>query len=171
MIAFLITIHVLICFALVIIVLLNAGKGADVGAVFGGSQAMFGGEGPANFMNKLTAAVAVGFMVTSMALALFASRGTATSVVPEAPATPISAPATPSPGDLQKAMDDLATQTPPATEGGAPATPGPAATAPVPPAPPAATAPVVPEATPPAPTAPPVGEPEAPAIPPAGNQP
>jgi len=137
MIPFLITVHVLVCFALIIIVLLNAGKGADVGAVFGGSQAMFGGEGPANFMNKLTAGVAVAFMVTSMVLALMASRGSTTSVVEETPAAPITAPAaTPSPGDLQKAMEEMATKTPGAK--GAPPK-APAATAPEAPAPEAPT--------------------------------
>jgi len=126
MIPFLVTVHVLVCFALIIIVLLNAGKGADVGAVFGGSQAMFGGEGPASFMNKLTAGVAVAFMVTSMVLALMASRGSTTSVVEESPAAPITAPAaTPSPGDLQKAMEEMATKAPGAKgEKGETAAPG-----------------------------------------------
>jgi len=138
MIPFLVTVHVLVCFALIIIVLLNAGKGADVGAVFGGSQAMFGGEGPASFMNKLTAGVAIAFMVTSMVLALMASRGSTTSVVEETPVAPITAPAaTSNPDDLQKAMDEMATKTPPAepAEAGAPAAPAPATTAPEAPAP------------------------------------
>ncbi len=148
MIPFLITVHVIVCFALVIIVLLNAGKGADVGAVFGGSQAMFGGEGPANFMNKLTAGVAVAFMVTSMVLALMASRGSTTSVVEETPVAPITAPATtPSPGDLQKAMEEMATKTPPA-EGGAPEASTPAATTPEAPAPEATPAPEAPPVVP-----------------------
>ncbi len=136
MIPFLVTVHVLVCFAVIIIVLLNAGKGADVGAVFGGSQAQFGGEGPANFMNKLTAGVAIAFMVTSMVLALMASRGSTTSVVEDAPVAPITAPAavpTPNSGDLQKAMEDMATKTPPAAEKGAgeaPATTTPKASSP-----------------------------------------
>lgn len=142
MIPFLVTVHVLVCFALVIIVLLNAGKGADVGAVFGGSQAMFGSEGPANFMNKLTAGVAIAFMVTSMTLALMASRGATTSVVEETPVAPITAPAaTPSPGDLQKAMEEMATKTPP-VKGAAPEAP--ATTAPEAPVPEAAPAPAAP---------------------------
>ncbi len=134
MIPFLVTIHVLVCIALVIIVLLNAGKGADVGAVFGGSQAMFGGEGPANFMNKLTAAVAVAFMVTSMVLALMASRGTSNSVVKESTPAPITtpAPAATSSEDLQKAMEEMATKTPPATQGAKGEEATPTATTPAP---------------------------------------
>ncbi len=111
MIAFLVTVHVLVCIALVIIVLLNAGKGAEVGAVFGGSQAMFGGEGPANFMNKLTAAVAIGFMATSLTLALLSSRPGKGSVVEQPKPAPVTAPAKPaaSPEDLEKAMREMAT--------------------------------------------------------------
>jgi preprotein translocase subunit SecG len=119
--ALLVTLHVLICVALVIIVLLQAGKGAEVGAVFGGGQAMFGGEGPANFMNKLTSVVAIGFMITSLSLALVSAHRGSVSVVGDEQAPPITAPAPePTAQDLDSAMEALkqkaAEQAPAATE-------------------------------------------------------
>ena len=130
--ALLVTLHVLICVALVIIVLLQAGKGAEVGAVFGGGQAMFGGEGPANFMNKLTSAVAIGFMITSLALALVSAHRGSVSVVGKEEAPPITATAPePTREDLDTAMEALKQK---AAEGTAPAP-----SAPAPEAPPATT--------------------------------
>lgn len=61
--------HVVVCFALIIIVLLQKGKGADMGAAFGGSsQAVFGGAGASSFLSKVTTAAAVLFMITSLLL-------------------------------------------------------------------------------------------------------
>ena len=55
----LIVIHVLICFLMVGAILLQSGKGAEIGASFGGSsQTVFGSRGPANFLSKFTVAVA-----------------------------------------------------------------------------------------------------------------
>jgi len=106
--ALLVTLHILICVALVIIVLLQAGKGAEVGAVFGGGQAIFGGEGPANFMNKLTSVVAIGFMLTSLGLALVSAHRGGVSVVGKEEAPPITETATPaSQEDLDAAMEAL----------------------------------------------------------------
>ncbi len=91
----LITVHYLICFFLIIVILLQAGKGADIGAVFGGaSQTMFGSRGPATFLNKITVFVAMGFLVTSIALAHLAKARTGTSVIEKAPVTETAAPAT-----------------------------------------------------------------------------
>ncbi len=87
-------IHVLVCFALILIVLLQAGKGAEMGAAFGGaSQTIFGSSGAMGFLTKLTTGVAVLFMITSLLLA-FSSTRRASSVVKERPAQ--SAPAEPS---------------------------------------------------------------------------
>ena len=87
-------IHVIVCFALILIVLLQAGKGAEMGAAFGGaSQTLFGSSGAMGFLTKLTTAVAVIFMITSLILA-FASTRRASTVVRERPAQ--SAPAAPS---------------------------------------------------------------------------
>lgn len=63
-------IHIIVCIALIFIVLLQQGKGADMGAAFGGtSQAVFGGAGASSFLSKVTTTAAVVFMVTSLLLA------------------------------------------------------------------------------------------------------
>ena len=62
-------IHVIACVFLAVVVLLQTGKGADMGAVFGGgSQTLFGSGGAGNLLTKLTTATAVVFMVTSLLL-------------------------------------------------------------------------------------------------------
>ncbi len=82
MITFLTVMHVIICVALILIVLLQAGKGADMGAAFGGaSQTVFGSSGPAGFLNKMTTVVAIVFMITSLSLGYFAGRGSVRSVI------------------------------------------------------------------------------------------
>ena len=63
-------IHIIVCFALILIVLLQTGKGADMGAAFGGSsQTVFGSSGSVGFLGKLTTGAAVFFMLTSLTLA------------------------------------------------------------------------------------------------------
>jgi preprotein translocase subunit SecG len=65
----LVIVHVIVCLALIMIVLLQHGKGAGIGAAFGGSsQTVFGSAGAAPFLAKLTAAAAILFMVTSLGL-------------------------------------------------------------------------------------------------------
>ena len=73
----LIIVHIVVCLFLIGIVLLQHGKGADIGATFGGSsQSLFGSEGPLPLLNKITTFVAVLFMVTSISLAyISAHRG------------------------------------------------------------------------------------------------
>jgi preprotein translocase subunit SecG len=66
--------HVLACIGLIMIVLLQRGKGADLGAAFGGSsQTVFGSQGAGGFLTKMTTAVAVLFMFTSLGLAYLSS--------------------------------------------------------------------------------------------------
>jgi len=67
------TIHLTACILMIIAVLLQAGKGADIGAVFGGAggQALFGSSGPADFLNKATRVLVVVFMLTSLTLGYF----------------------------------------------------------------------------------------------------
>ena len=73
--AVIIVIHIIVCFALILIVLLQTGKGASMGAAFGGaSQTIFGSTGPAGFLGKLTAGAAVIFMLTSLSLAYISSH-------------------------------------------------------------------------------------------------
>lgn len=91
--------HILVCLALIGIVLLQAGKGADIGAAFGAgsSQTMFGTRGAATFLQKATVTAAVTFMVTSLALTFISNRSKTSSVVKQAlPGAP-PAPATPAP--------------------------------------------------------------------------
>ena len=80
----LIIIHIVVCLFLIGIVLLQHGKGADIGATFGGSsQSLFGTEGPVPLLNKVTTLSAVIFMVTSVALAYIASQNGSGSVMTE----------------------------------------------------------------------------------------
>ena len=92
----LVVVHVIACFAIMGMVLLQAGKGADIGSAFGGagSQAVFGSMGTPTVLGKITTGVAIVFTLTSFSLALMGGeRGG--SVVREVP--PASAPATPAP--------------------------------------------------------------------------
>ena len=75
MITAVVAIHVLVCISMVIVVLLQQGKGADVGAVFGGSSSTtFGASGAGNFMTKITWCCAVVFFSTSIFLAYASTR-------------------------------------------------------------------------------------------------
>jgi preprotein translocase subunit SecG len=68
-------VHVIACIVLILTVLLQAGKGANMGAVFGGSsQTIFGSSGPGTFLGKMTTAVAIIFMLTSLSLSYSVSR-------------------------------------------------------------------------------------------------
>lgn len=74
--------HVFICFLMIGAILLQSGKGAEIGASFGGSsQTVFGSRGPANFLSKLTVVVAAVFMVTSLSLAILAKERNFASTV------------------------------------------------------------------------------------------
>lgn len=68
--------HVFVCFFLILVVLLQQGRGGGMGAGMGGATAqVFGGRGAGNFMTRLTAICAIIFMVTSMLLAYLSSAG------------------------------------------------------------------------------------------------
>jgi preprotein translocase subunit SecG len=105
--AFFTSIHVVNCIALIIVVLLQAGKGAGLAGVFGASSAagaqLFGGKGAGGFLGRLTAILAVVFMFTSIILTLIGgNEGTPRSVVAEqaseTPAAPAPMTGTPLPG-------------------------------------------------------------------------
>jgi preprotein translocase subunit SecG len=82
MILILTLLHVVVCIALVMIVLLQKGKGASMGAAFGGSsQTVFGSTGATSFLSKITVAAAVIFMFTSLGLALLMGRGASSSLM------------------------------------------------------------------------------------------
>ena len=77
-----IIIHIIACFLMIGAILLQSGKGAEIGAAFGGSsQTVFGSRGPANFLSKFTVVVAAVFMLTSMGLAILAKEKTFSSTV------------------------------------------------------------------------------------------
>jgi preprotein translocase subunit SecG len=110
-------IHVIVCLLLILIVLLQSGKSADLAGAFGGggSQTAFGARGTATFLSKLTTASAVVFMLTSMTLSVYRAKGAGISVMQGAkPNAPASKPSTPAKVPTQ-------TSQPPASSGqGAP---------------------------------------------------
>jgi preprotein translocase subunit SecG len=87
MITILLTIHIMICLFLIVMVLLQSGgKGAQMGAVFGGSsQTVFGSRGAATFLSKATTITAIIFMLTSLTLAVIKTE--TPSVIEQLPAT------------------------------------------------------------------------------------
>jgi preprotein translocase subunit SecG len=92
---FLTVVHVIVCVFLIIVVLLQRGKGAEIGAVFGGGggSTLFGSRGAGNFLTRLTTGAALVFMVTSLSLAYFADTGTRSTLFEEdAPAASESKP-------------------------------------------------------------------------------
>jgi len=141
-------IHVFACLFLIVVVLLQTGKGADMGAVFGGgSQTLFGSGGAGNLLTKLTTGTAIAFMITSLILSYAHNRTAGGGGLLNRIPVDAAAPAAPKP---------LPTA-PPAPNAAAPA---PAAPAPVTtgqasePAAPKADAPAQPAAVPPAPAEP-----------------
>ena len=86
MITFIYIVHIIVSLALIFIVLLQTGRGAGIGAAFGGSsQTVFGSTGATPFLAKLTAAAAVLFMVTSLTLSILGHRGGASVMQGTAP--------------------------------------------------------------------------------------
>ena len=107
-------IHILVCVILILVVLLQSGKAADLAGAFGGggSQTALGSRGAVTLLAKATTICAVLFMLTSLGLALLGSRGggsvldsatieepAAGTAVPAAPAEDGTAPAAIPPGD------------------------------------------------------------------------
>lgn len=87
MITLVIILHVLVCFIMIGVVLLQSGKGAEIGAAFGGSsQTIFGSRGPGTFLSKMTVAAAVVFMLTSMVLSVVSGTGSISSRIKAGPA-------------------------------------------------------------------------------------
>ncbi len=110
-------IHVLIAVVLVVLVLLQHGKGADAGAAFGSgaSATVFGSRGSASFLTRMTAFLATSFFITSLTLAMIAARqagpGSVVDRVPDQPVQEEPAPGAPdeddtSGGDAPPAPDE-----------------------------------------------------------------
>jgi preprotein translocase subunit SecG len=96
-------VHYVVCIFLIIVVLLQSGKAADLAGAFGGmgSQTVFGPRGSATVLSKATTIAAVLFMVTSLSLSIIATRGggkSGSSVLDKAKAAPAQKSGTPQPG-------------------------------------------------------------------------
>jgi preprotein translocase subunit SecG len=115
--------HIAVAVFLILVVLLQTGKGAEMGAAFGGSsQTLFGGGGPAGFMAKLTTAAAVCFMLTSLGLAYVSSEnrlgGVELPAAQQAPAQfPADTSAVPEASPDTSQVPDGGASTPPAAGG------------------------------------------------------
>jgi preprotein translocase subunit SecG len=118
-----VTLHVIVCIILVLVVLLQSGKGADLAGAFGGgaTQTAFGSRGPASFLSKMTTIAAVIFMMTSIALSMITTtrretksilettKGEAAKPAEKAPAKQPPA-ATPTREEIQKRIEELQNQ-------------------------------------------------------------
>ena len=81
-----VAIHILACLALILIVLLQTGKGAEIGAAFGGaSQTLFGGSGGGTFFGKLTTGAAIVFMLTCLGLTYLSGGPPTKSIMENVP--------------------------------------------------------------------------------------
>lgn len=111
--------HVLVAIAMIGLILLQQGKGADMGASFGAgaSQTVFGSAGSAGFLTKVTSTLAVIFFITSLALGIFARKQA--SQVEGVPVIPAATQAAPAPADVPAAPTSAVPQV-----GDVPAVPG-----------------------------------------------
>jgi len=149
-------IHVFACLFLIVVVLLQTGKGADMGAVFGGgSQTLFGSGGAGNLLTKLTTGTAIAFMITSLILSYAHNRTSGGGLLNRIP-TDAAAPAAPTPLPATPPAPNAAAPAPTATgQASIPVAPAPGATGQVAiPVAPKADAPAAPAETPPTPAAP-----------------
>lgn len=129
----LVIIHVLNCLVMVGAVLLQSGKGADMGVTFGGSsQTIFGGRGAATFLSKVTVGAAILFFTTSLSLSVLtrtrastasvidppktsAPSATPTTSTPTVEGTPAAAPSTDSTPSVPQTVPSSVTTPAPAT--------------------------------------------------------
>jgi preprotein translocase subunit SecG len=106
-------VHVLTAITVIVLVLLQHGKGADMGAAFGSgsSGSLFGASGSANFLSRMTGALAAVFFITSLGLTYLSSHkteggGVMDKAVPAQSAKPVEpAPAVPAEGEASKATE------------------------------------------------------------------
>jgi preprotein translocase subunit SecG len=98
--------HILACMALILIVLLQTGKGAEMGAAFGGaSQTLFGGSGGTTFLSKLTTGAAIVFMITCLGLTYLSAGPRTKSVMEDVPVEKTEAPLLPDARPIQPAPE------------------------------------------------------------------
>ena len=88
LIPFIKVIHIIVCLFLIILILLQPGKGGNLGSVFGGgsSESVFGSSGAAPFLTKLTRLLALIFVITSLSLGYFSVQSIKSSVITDTPA-------------------------------------------------------------------------------------
>lgn len=130
-------IHVIVCLFLIIVVLLQSGKAADLAGAFGGmgSQTAFGPRGSATLLSKATTLSAILFMVTSLSLSILATKnaGLGTSVLESAPKSSVPAKSAPVPASVpaqpksNQVTQPMQMPTPPQQGAPAQSTPAPAA--------------------------------------------
>jgi preprotein translocase subunit SecG len=121
--------HVIICIFLILVVLVQQGKGADWAGAFGGggSQTTFGARSTGSILERATTAAAILFMITSIALAILISQsGTGTSVIREGAKPPVSPTAPATPGQPAQQPPAQGQQPPAPAPQNAPAPPAPA---------------------------------------------
>ncbi|MFQ5479414.1 MAG: preprotein translocase subunit SecG [Candidatus Binatia bacterium] len=126
--AFVTVIHILAAVILIAVVLLQSGKGADMGAAFGGGgSTVFGPSGPGNVLTKLTTVFAVVFMITSLTLAVLSARQPSVfddTAEPQTSAAPVAPPVQAAATDKGPASAEPAAPQEPAAQGGEGASPG-----------------------------------------------
>ena len=111
--------HIVVSIGLILVVLVQTGKGAEMGAVFGGSSStIFGSSGAGNFLTRLTTGMAIVFMLTSLTLGYFSGQAPSSSVIDRlgAEAQPAGRQA-PSPGRTKAEGPATPTQQPNETPG------------------------------------------------------
>ncbi len=117
-------VHVLVCLILILVVLLQSGKGADLAGAFGGgaTQTAFGSRGPASFLSKMTTVAAVVFMFTSIALSTVTRKVDSKSIMDTtagkaqpAAKLPVKQPPVqaPTPEQIKRRVEDLEAKQPP----------------------------------------------------------
>ena len=132
-----VTLYVVSCLVLMIVILLQQGKGGDIANAFGGgsSQAVFGARAGATVLTKITAGLTVAFMGLALLLAVWGSRGTSSVVGGVEGPPPVSLPAGATDIPATPAATPAPAATAPVAPAAAPATPPAGATAPTTPAP------------------------------------
>ncbi len=107
--------HVVVCVVLILVVLLQSGKGADLAGAFGGgsTQTAFGSRGPSSFLSKMTTVAAVLFMITCLSLSMLGGRRSDSSVLdaagsstPTAVKPEVSRQAAPTPDEIKRIQEE-----------------------------------------------------------------
>jgi preprotein translocase subunit SecG len=129
----LVVVYIFVCFFLILVVLLQQGKGADIAGAFGGggSQTAFGARGATTLLHKLTTGAFIGFIVLALALTLLEARPKSSVVrtlpakaaTEKAPVPPAAQPAAPAPVQPAPATGQPGTAPAPAAPAPAPANP------------------------------------------------